>query len=53
MCLALPDGNRSNKDHGRFKRLLAWIGFGALLVRILVVGLWQSTAKRCFPQSSA
>ncbi len=52
MCLALPDGNRSNKDHGRFRRLLTWIGFGALLVHFLAVGLWQWMAKRWFPRSS-
>ena len=46
MCMALPDGQKSDTPVSRWRRLLQWLGFAGLLGWFLAVGLFQWVRMR-------
>ena len=46
MCMALAGGKPPDGPNNRFQRILEWLSFGALLVRLLTIGLFQWVAQR-------
>lgn len=46
MCMALANGNQPEPPTSRWQRLWQWLGFSALLARMLAVGLWQWVGYR-------